>query len=258
MKFMLLARSAVNRYTPAMRLFTGRRILFILFSFLLLAGGAALYLQQLLRMDTYKEQIVAELGSALHREVSYRTGDFTLRYGPSFTFTGITITERDGVSRFLHADRLTLRIALLPLLEKKIIIKELDLDAPHIAITRNRDGAFSLSDLLEQHPSSLSLQIQGVKVSRGTIVFTDRKASEEGLTLVLSKTDFMLNRLARGKKGNISFAAFLGDGQQSLGSLSVKGKVRPPPTGVTLDHSDLDLEITTVGLDAAQIGRAHV
>ena len=233
-----------------MKLFTGKRILFVLFSVMVILGGTALYLEQYLRLDTYKEQILSELSSVLHRKVSYRTGDFTLRYGPSFTFTGITITERDGSTEFLRADRLTLRIALFPLLEKKIIIKELDLDAPVVGITRNRDGSFSISDLLEQKPSTVTLQIRGVKVRKGTIAFTDLKATPEGVRMVLTGTDLMLGRISRGKKGSVSFAAMLGDGQRSFGSVAVKGHVRLAPTKTTLDHSDLDLNITTTGLDA--------
>ena len=234
-----------------MKLFTGRRIIYTLFALLLLLGGAALSLEQFLSLETHKEQIVAELSSMLHRKVAFQSGDFTLRYGPSFTFTGITITERDGATPFLRADRLTLRIALFPLLEKKIIIKELDLEAPHVAITRNRDGSFSLSDLLEQQPSSLSLQIKGIKISKGTILFLDRKASAQALPMILSRTELQFSTLSRGKKGSVSFSSLLGDGEHSFGSLSVKGKIRPAPTGTGLEHSDLDLEIVANGLDAS-------
>ena len=233
-----------------MKLFTGKRILYILFSVMVLLGGTVLYLEQFLRLDTHKDQILAELSSVLHRKVTYRTGDFTLRYGPSFTFTGITITERDGVSEFMHADRLTMRIALFPLLEKRFIIKELDLDTPHVDITRNRDGSFSISDLLEQKPSAVTLQIRGVKISKGTITFTDLKATTEGVRIVLTGTDLVLGRISRGKKGSISFAAMLGDGQRSYGAIAVKGNVRLASATTTLDHSDLDLDITTNGLDA--------
>lgn len=231
--------------------FRSKRILYLLCSLLLLLGGAALYLEQFLRLDTYKEQIVAELGSVLHRKVSYRSGDFTLRYGPSFTFTGITVSDRDGVTEFLRADRLTLRIALFPLLEKKIIIKELDLYAPSVGVTRNRDGTFSISDLLEQKPSAVTLQIRGMRIRKGTVAFTDLKAAEGGLRLILSETDLALGRISRGKKGSVSFTAKLGDGERSFGSVSVKGKARLAPAGTSLGHSDLDLALATEGLDAA-------
>ena len=233
-----------------MKLFTGKRILFVLFAIMVLLGSTALYLEQFLRLDTYKDQILAELSAVLHRKVSYQTGDFTLRYGPAFTFSGITITERDGTTDFLRAKRLTLRIALFPLLEKKIIVKKLDLDAPHVGITRNRDGSFSISDLLEQKPSSVTLQIRGIKVSKGTIAFTDLKATPGGSRMILTGTDLDLGRISRGKKASVSFAALLGDGQRPYGSIAVSGNVRLAPDTTTLDHSDLDLDITTHELDA--------
>ncbi len=234
-----------------MRLFTGRRILALFFAFLLLLGGMALYVEQYLRLESHRDRLLAEVSSALHRKVSYRTGAFTLRYGPSFTFTDITITERDGIGEFLRADRLTLRIALLPLLEKQLIIRQLDLDAPRAGITRNRDGAFSISDLLEQQPASLSLQIRGIRIHNGTITLNDLKAAPEGVRLQLSGMDLVLGRMARGKKGSVSFSAGVGDGEHSFGSFAVTGQLRLAPAKTTLDHSELDLEIATRGLDAA-------
>ena len=137
------------------------------------------------------------------------------------------------------------------MLDKKIIIKELDLDTPQVNVTRNRDGSLSFSDLLEQQPSSLTLQIKGIKISKGTIIFNDRMASTQNLTMILSQTDCTLSHPGRGKKGGINFSTVLSDGQRSLGSLSFKGKAHLPPADTSLLHTQLDLEITTVGLEAA-------
>ena len=234
-----------------MNLVTVRRFIILVGGLVLLIGGALLYLEQFLRLDTHRERIVTELGTLLHRKVSYRTGEFTFRYGPSFTFTGVTVSERDGRADFLRADRLILRIAILPLLEKKVIIRSLDLDAPRITLTRYRDGTFSVSDLLEQRPSAVSLQIRGLRMRGGTVNFTDLKASAGGLRLLLSGAELTARRLSRGKKGSISFAAALSDGERSCGALALSGKVALAPAGTELARSGLDLELTTAGLDTS-------
>src|SRR6185369_13684402 len=80
----------------------------------ILVIGASLSLR-FLDLDTYKAEIVAEVTRALKRELRYQTGDFSFRYGPAFSFTGVTIKEKDG-GDFVSADSLTIKIALVPLL----------------------------------------------------------------------------------------------------------------------------------------------
>lgn len=228
-----------------------QRIIFFLLMAMTTFGGMALYLEKFLNLDNHKDQIITELEERLQRKVSYTSGTFTLRYGPSFTFTGITIKNRDNTSEFLHADRLTLRLALLPLLEKKVIIKGLDLDAPRLDITRFRNGTLSIDDLLQEKRDSVNLQISGIKVSKGIIGITDLAASPEGIRMVFSGTELGLTRIVRGKNCGITLTTSVGDGQHNLGAIVVKGRIKLAPATVRLDQSDLDLDVTTRNLDAA-------
>lgn len=234
-----------------MNIFTGKRILFILFAVLALLGGTAIYLEQFLRLDTYKDQILSELNATLNRKVTYSHGEFSLRYGPSFTFSGVSVSERDNHSDFLRAKRLTLKIALLPLLNRKIIINHLSLDSPHVTLSRNHDGTFSISDLMQQKPSSLTLQIRGIKIRNGIIDFSDHRVTPQGVRMILSGTDLVLSHISRGKKGNISLSGKLSDGTRSFGSIAVKGSMRIAPSDTPLDRSNLDISISTKALAAA-------
>ena len=96
-----------------------RRLLISLAALLLLILGAGgFFLQKALHLETYKAEIIEALQSTLHRQVSYESGSFSFRLTPSFTFSKIVIMEKDGSAPFLTADKLTFRIALLPLLDE--------------------------------------------------------------------------------------------------------------------------------------------
>ena len=81
----------------------------------LLLAGTGLLLERFLLLDTYKEQILAELQKSLRRPVTYRSGQFAFRFGPTFTFYDVEVLEPDGRSTFLTTSQLGCKIDLLPL-----------------------------------------------------------------------------------------------------------------------------------------------
>ena len=49
----------------------------------------------------------------------------------------------------MTAEQLTFKVALLPLLEKRIVLSEMALKRPVINISRDSSGKFNISDLLD-------------------------------------------------------------------------------------------------------------
>ena len=80
--------------------------------------GFAVFLPRLLDINAYRDEIISTLQQSLNRKVSFSNGTFAWHFGPSFDFTGVTVKEPDGSSDFLKAERITVRLALLPLLKK--------------------------------------------------------------------------------------------------------------------------------------------
>ena len=62
--------------------------------------GVAIVLIKLSDLDARKGDIISALSKKLTREVSYDTGDFSLYSGPTFTFTGIKINEKNSRETF--------------------------------------------------------------------------------------------------------------------------------------------------------------
>ena len=120
----------------------------LLATLILLGGGATFILNKLLHLDSYKEQILAEVQRALNRQVIYETGAFSFRFVPQFIFTHVIVKEKGGASTFISADRLTFKLALLPLLEKRVVLSDIELEKPVIAISRDRAGVFNFGDIL--------------------------------------------------------------------------------------------------------------
>jgi len=211
---------------------------------LVLMGGATLILPRLLHLDSYRDQILAQVQQSLNRQVLYETGEFSYHIFPTFTFTKVVVKEKDGTSTLISADRLTIKVALLPLLKKKIVLRNLILEKPAVELIRDRDGRLNISDLLEEKPGGVPLQVRGVHLLKGRIRFTDLAVTPQGVITILENTDLNLDHIGRGKVCTIKLATtVLDDGAN--GRLSLNGKVALPSEGKPL--SDATINITAKG-----------
>ena len=214
-------------------------------SVIVIGGTLALHY---LDLDTYKAEIVAEVKSALKRDLYYQTGDFSFSFGPAFSFSGVTIKEKDGRSDFIKADRLTMRIALMPLLRGRLVLSRMELERPMLQLSRDRAGVFNLSDLFTT-PSGGGAGIGGVQLIKGRIVFTDAALTDTPIVSELSDTDLYISRLTRGKSCDFKLSGSLRTGPEKV-PVFFAGVARIPADGVPLSASELDCRVRTGPLDA--------
>lgn len=210
---------------------------------------AAALLPRLLDLDTYKQEILAQVKSALKRDLQYQTGEFSLRLTPAFTFTGVKVLEKDGSGDFITADRLTVRIAILPLLRKELVLSRLQLERPTLRIVRDRQGSFNISDLLTPSTGGEAPGIRGLELKKAHIRFTDFAFSETPVITELSDADLYLSRLVRGKSCDFKLAAALGSPKGPV-PLSISGTARIPEAGAPLSGMELNGKVETGPLDA--------
>lgn len=214
---------------------------------LLLVAGYLL-LVRMIDLDTYKEQILAELSTALRRPVSYQSGTITFSFGPAFSFRQVQVKERDGSENFVAIESLTCRIDLLPLLKKQVVVHGIVADRATIRLERHPDGTFNVADLLETGGGrEVPLKISQLRLKSGDITFIDRMPDKEALVTRLAKVDLGLDNIGRGKKTSIKLATTLGGGAN--GTVTLQGKLRLTPSGTPLDQSTLDVRIGTKQVD---------
>ncbi|WP_460594727.1 YhdP family protein [Geomonas sp. Red276] len=215
----------------------------------LVVVGASLSLRYL-DLDTYKAQIVSQVRSALKRDLSYHSGDFSLRYGPSFTFWGVTIKEKDGVTDFIKTDRLILRIAILPLLHGKIALSRMRLDQPDIRLSRDASGTLNISDLFNRPEGGAAPGIGGIEVKKGRITFTDLAVGSQPLATTLTDTDLYLSRLTRGKSCDIELSGSLVTGSRRV-PIFVGGDIVLPRQNESWKNCVINGRVKTGGVDIA-------
>jgi uncharacterized protein involved in outer membrane biogenesis len=216
---------------------------------LLLLGGGSFLLKKALHLENYKAVILEALQGALHRRVIYESGDFAFRLTPSFTFRKIVIMEKDGSAPFLTADRLTFRIALLPLLEKRLVVRGIALEKPSAVLTRDRSGVMNISDLLESPGQEVPLQIRGIRVKDGRLLFADRGAGDEEVVTTLDGLDLAIHRFVRGKPTDFKLSASVLQGKDP-GAIRLNGTLTPSAKGKPLLETSFDGTVAAKNLVA--------
>ena len=221
-----------------------------LFILVILAGGGTFILDKLLHLDSYKDQILVELQKSLNRKVTYEKGAFFFRFGASFSFTKVVILEKESTKNFMTADKLTFRIALLPLLQKKVVLTEMVLDRPQIFLERDITGRLNIGDLLEEKKEETPLHVKGIRIKKGHINYRDLAVGPDMVKIALEDTDLSLSHLERGKTCSfkLSTAALAGAGKR--GTIILSGSARLAGREAPLSESRINASVQIKNLDA--------
>lgn len=228
-------------------------LLFVALTLTLLAVAVGTVLMaRLHELDTYKDQLLAEIRKELDRPVTYGRGEVSLRFGPAFTFTDVKILERDGSSPFATAAAIRFRVALLPLLEKKIILRRVELEKPAVQIVRQADGTLNIDDLLREKETkgTVQLRVRGVRVKQGNLTFTDHAAVGGTLVTALRDADLFIGRLTRGKVSPLSIEGRLVEGKNES-PFAIEGKLKLPAKGEPLSSTHLDARVSFHNVNAS-------
>ncbi|MBI2355320.1 MAG: AsmA-like C-terminal domain-containing protein [Deltaproteobacteria bacterium] len=214
--------------------------------------GLALFLPNLLDINAYRDDIIATLQQSLNRKVSFGHGEFSMRFGPAFVFDDVTVKEPDGNSDFLTAKRITVELALLPLLEKRAVLREFSLEGADVRLVRGSDGRLNIDDLLKPRPEAIQMRLKKVRVKKGVLHWRDMAIRKEGLTVDARNLNLSLDNLSRGHKGSIGLSCELPAASGAAATVSLSGTAKLPAGAKSLMETELN---ASADIKQAEVGR---
>ena len=214
--------------------------------------ATALFLPYLLDVNAYRAEIIASLQQSLNRQVSFGTGSYAWHLGPSFEFKSFTVKERDGFADFITAKQITVKLSLIPLLSKKVELKNLILDDTTISLFRNSDGTFNVDDLLKPPEDSVSINFKKVRINNGSILWNDLAVQKKPFSAAIRNISLTADHLGRGEKTHLKFTADIPAVNGGNANVSLAGTVRMPSAGISLIETVFDCDMT---VKHAEIGR---
>ena len=233
---------------------------------LLVAIGAVLLLVGSIALRVYlppekaKALVLQHLSAQLKREVTLGSASVGVLSGLQMTDLKISESPNFSKGTFLSSEQFSLKVALLPLLFRKVIVRQIVLKRPEVAIVRQADGkTFNFSDLSNSsapapaaHPPAgakeslpFLLLISRAEIQKGALHFIDRSPAHQGLDIApfdltlknvsLTSPFSVQTSLHVKSKGDDLAISFAGQANLLNGTFTIKqGSLASRQTKVTL------------------------
>ena len=138
----------------------------------------------LVRTGEFRRYLISELEQ--RTELKLQLGEADLEFGRilGISFRDVAVAEADLAAPALRAERVTARVALWPLLNRRLVFFEVRLTKPDARLARDREGKVPLLErlfnlpFLKQDAARFTIDLRAVTIGDGEVEFTDYYYSE--------------------------------------------------------------------------------
>ena len=175
----------------------------ITFGLFFIVCGLAFY--HLISTGEFRRFLIDEVERQTDLKVELGDADLEIGWITGVAFSHLALSEPDAAQSAITAERITARVALTPLLQRRVIFYEIRLQKPTAQFVRDKDGHIPLLDRLRNLPflkrqdSQFNLDLRSIKVQNGVIDFADRWREGTIGSWRLVDTDLDLERV-RGQR----------------------------------------------------------
>ncbi len=166
---------------------------------LVVIGSLAFY--HLIRVGEFRRFLISQLEQETQLKVQLGEGDLELGWISGIAFRDLTLSEPAAAQPLLTAERITARVALLPLLHRKLFFYEVRLLKPAAQLVREKDGRIPLLDKLLSFPflqhrnSEYEFDLRSIKIQQGQLQWIDRRPQPTPITFRLRDLDVAIDRV---------------------------------------------------------------
>jgi uncharacterized protein YhdP len=159
----------------------------------------------LVRVGEFRRFLIDEIDKNTALKVALGAADLEIGWVTGVSFRDVTIAMPENTVPEIAAERITARVALMPLLQRKIVFYEIRLQRPTVALMGDADGRLPLLDkllnlpLLKRDDSEFSMDLQSIKIRNGAVDYFDRRKTNSLGEWRLRNADFDIERV-RGQK----------------------------------------------------------
>lgn len=146
----------------------------------------------LITPERVRKTVLPIAEKSLNRQI--QLGDIKVSIFSGIVLNDLTVMEKTGPDPFIHAKKIKLDYQFWPLLSKRVVIDEVELQSPQIKVVRLPDGTFNYSDMIKkkepaQEPApeekkEIDLLVSQVAITGGQLTFEDRKGAKPAVYTV--------------------------------------------------------------------------
>ena len=183
---------------------------------LLFFAAAAFAFYHMIQVGELRRFLVGEFEARSGLKLEIGAAEIEVGRVLGVSFHDLALKNADGTMTVVAARKALIRVALLPLFQRRIVFYAVHLDAPRAEIVRDERGKVPWLDLLSSLPfrrqqnSEFSLDLRELRIDRGEILFTDRSGGEGPVETRFQTIDLALHRI-RGAGLRQALQAFKSD-----------------------------------------------
>jgi uncharacterized protein YhdP len=166
---------------------------------LVIIGSLAVY--HLLRVGEFRRFVITQIEQQTQLEVQLGQGEFDLGWIAGIGFQDLKLSDSGAAQPLLTAERITARIALLPLLQRKLIFYDVRLLKPSAQLVRENNGRIPLLDklltlpFLQQKSLEYEFDLRSIKIQQAQLQWIDRVPDGPPVSFRLRDLDAEIERL---------------------------------------------------------------
>lgn len=204
-----------------------RLILVSLFIVVVLLGGGLVLLWKAEEIATaYKPQLEEKLSQAIGADVSLGELSFTVIPSTAISVRRVSIKDKSGRPAAFSVDSLSARVALRPLLSKRLEISNVVIDSPRVTVIKDASGIvaaglspvhgsptpssspISQTQSAKHDAPTLAIDVRSIEILNGVFVFQD-KTTNTSTTITAIEAEASVGAFSNGiaiPNATISFA----------------------------------------------------
>lgn len=121
-----------------------------------------------------------------------------------------SLSSRNGSSEFMAVEQASVSVRLMPLLARRVVVDELELDGLRLALLRDKNGRLNADDLLSGDKNGettpVDMDLDALQIRHSALTWNDEAA---GRQLALSDISLESGRIDRNAEGHLALSARL-------------------------------------------------
>lgn len=220
----------------------------------LIIGLGIAYLSFVFDPNQFKSQLIELVKNKKHRDLSI-DGNIQLNFFPKLgvSLEKIKLSEFESTAQFAALDRAQVSLALLPLLQKQIVIDKVSLHGMQLRYQRDAEGKSNIDDLIKQDSTAkeaeasnssdkqMRFDIEGVDIAQSSFEIDDQKNALKGR---IQNLNLNTGKIGDKNKTPVKFSAqFQFDKPKAEAQIEINTQLRFDIEQKSLDLQDLKTQI---------------
>jgi len=234
-------------------------ILGLFFTLVVLIIAAIVIIPLVIDPNDYKDEIIAQVKEQTGRDLTIRD-PLSLSVFPSLAVQlgGVTLSNAKGFANvsFVEVENLDLKVAVMPILEKRLEVDTIVLKGLRLNLAKNAKGVTNWDDLAGSTSTSkggstdpaaagLALAIQGVQIEDASIDWDDKQSGQH---YKIENVSLTTGKLTSGQPVPVNLAVKLTDAVSGLVALlKLEGTVSASSDMQSIKVPDLSLDLDADG-----------